>query len=76
MKFTLPPDVELSVELDDGSMKDIYLVQGTDVIQVPPKHIGAVVKALYAAETEWRKRQPVRVSTSPLLREPATKGEW
>ena len=76
MRFPLPPDVELSVELDDGSMKDIYIVQGTDVIQVPPKHIGAVCRALYQAESTWRANQPVRTPKTPYLSEPSTKGEW
>ena len=73
--FPLPPDVELTVELDDAT-PSIYVEQGTDVIQVHPKHVGAVCRALYQAESTWRANQPARVSKSPLLREPSTKGEW
>lgn len=74
MRFPLPPDVELSIELDDAT-PSIYLEQGTDTVQVHPKHVAALVKALYAAENAWRKNQPVRVSTSPLLRDVPTKGD-
>ena len=74
--FPLPADVELSVELDDAT-PSIYIEQGTDIVQVHPKHVGTLCRALYAAELEWRKHQPVRVSQSPLYRDPATttKGE-
>jgi len=75
MKFALPPDVELTVELDEAPLTSLYLEQGTDMIQIPPKHIPAICKALYQAHDTWRANQPVRRSTSPLFREPPTDGE-
>ena len=75
MKLSLPPDVELSIELDD-STPSIYLEQGTDVIQIHPKHVGAVCRALFQAESTWRANQPVRTPKTPYLSEPSTKGEW
>jgi len=74
VKFSLPPDVELTLELDDAT-PSIYLEQGTDIVQIHPKHVGALCRALYAAEIEWRKHQPVRVSKSLLLRDVPTAGE-
>ena len=75
MRFPLPADVELVIELDD-TVPSIYLEQGTDTVQIHPRHVGAVCRALYQAESTWRANQPVRVSKSPLLREPNTAGEW
>lgn len=75
MKLSLPPAVELSIELDD-STPSIYLEQGTDVIQIHPKHVGAVCRALDQAASAWYRNQPVRTPKTPYLSKPSTKGEW
>ena len=75
MKLSLPPDVELSIELDD-STPSIYLEQGTDTVQIHPRHVGALCRALDQAASAWYRNQPVRTPKTPYLSEPSTKGDW
>ncbi len=75
MRFPLPADVELVIELDD-TVPSIYLEQGTDTVQIHPRHVGALCRALDQAASAWYRNQPVRTPKTPYLSEPSTKGDW